>query len=419
VQGNAMSLEQAVAQAVDKNPRLLRQYARFQAALNDAEAADGSFLPQIGLRAGIGYEDTHFKTGNLINYDTDHRKEAALTISQLLFNGMRSFAESDRLGHEAEAERLSLLSMSEDLALDVTDAYVRLEQANQLLLLAEQNLQEHQKIYDDTKEKVEKGLASRSDLAQITSRFSSSQSALLTTRRELFDVQTRLVSLVGKLPAITVSPVIDSKLFPDSLDKALNLAYKNHPQIQSAQADIEAVKQELKSANSDFFPELTLDGEIYQNDNVGGFSGNDDGSRLMLNMRYNLFNGFRSTNSAKASGWRLREAHAIKDQALLQVAEQTRLYWNAVLLLKQQEEVLQVNVDAAVATDDGYRKLFDIGRRTLLDVLDAKIEVYLARQNYVRSNYDRVLSEYRLANALGLLMYALRIDYPAQWTGEP
>jgi adhesin transport system outer membrane protein len=293
--------------------------------------------------------------------------------------------------------------------------YSALEQANQHIFLAERNLQEHQKIYDEIKGKVEKGVSSKADLAQITSRFSSSQSALLIARRELFDLQAQFFSVVGREPGQLVAPVIDRKLLPATLDDALVLARSNHPQIQSAQADVNAVQQELRAANSGYYPTISLDAEVYHNDNYGGFDGHDNGSRVMLNMRYNLFNGFKTTNKAKASGWRYREAHAIKDQAIIRNVENAKMAWNAAQYLKQQEEVLKVNVDAAVATDDGYRKQFNIGRRTLLDVLDAKIEVYLARRNYLNTRYDRLLSEYRLANAMGILMYALRIDYPEQW----
>ena len=413
--GFALSLEQAVANAVDTNPRILRQYSRYKAALRDSDAAEGNYYPSVDLKAGIGREDVDYKTGNKLDYSTNDRQTASLTVSQMLFAGFKNVAEASRLDHEAEAERYLLISDSENLALEVCEVYVALEQATQLVLLAERNLQEHQKILDEIQIKVNKGLSSKADLAQVVSRYSSSQSALLVARRKLFDLQAQFYTVVGINGQNLVAPVIDRDLLPGSLEQVVSIAQKSHPEIQSALEDVEAVNEEFRASKADFWPTITLDAEIYDNENIGGFDGDDSGSSIGLNLRYNLFNGLRTTNSSKASGWRYQEAHAIKDQASLKVIEQAKLSWNAAMLLKQQEEILKVNVDAAIATDDGYRKQFEIGRRTLLDVLDAKIEVYRARQNYLSTRYDRLLSEYRLANAMGVLMYALRIDYPEQW----
>ncbi len=414
----AGSLEQAVANAIDTNPRVMRQYARFRAAVEDSDAAEGVYWPSVELRAGYGREDIDYKTGNELDYSTDEKTTRSLTVSQLLFNGMTNIADAHRLDHEAESERLLLIGEAENLALEVSEIYIELDKANQFILLAERNLQEHKTIYDEIAQRVKRGVSSNSDLAQVTSRYSSSQSALLIARRNLFDLQTQFQTLTGVKPHNLVTPVIDQSLLPASLDQVIELLQKNHPELRSAVEDIAAVNDEIKASRGGYWPTLSLDAEIYDNDNIGGFDGEDSGSRIMLNMRYNLFNGFTTTNRSQASGWRYEEAHAIKDQAGLKLLEQAKLAWTASQLLMQQEDVLQVNVDSAVITDDGYRKQFKIGRRTLLDVLDAKIEVYRARQNFLNTRYDRVVAQYRLANAMGILLYALRIDYPEQWKNE-
>lgn len=414
----SLTLEQSVAYAIDNNPKIMRQYSRFQAALRDSDVAAADYYPQVFASAGVGYEDIEYKTGNLIDHYTKDREEGRITVSQLLFNGFKTSSEVARLSDEAESERLLLISEAEDLALSVTEAYIQLDQSEQMVLLAERNLQEHEKIALDVQKKVNKGVSSRADLAQISSRLSSSQSALLNARRQFIDLQTQFYRIVGFQPSNLKTPVIDNKLFPEGLDEALKQALKQHPQLKAAAADINAVNHEIKASNSGFYPKISIDADLYHNDNISGFDGHDNGSKIMLNMRYELFSGFRTVNRSKASHWRYEEANAIKDEATRQVVETTKLSWNAANFLRQQEEVLKANVDSAVLTDDGYRKQFDLGRRSLLDVLDAKVEVYLARKNYLTVQYDRRMAEFRLANALGILTYALRIDYPEQWKTE-
>lgn len=415
----AVSLEQSVASAIDSNPRIMRQYAKFRAAASDSDAAEGVYWPSLDVKAGYGYEDIQYKTGNELDYFTKEKTVRAITVSQLLFNGMGNVAEAARLDHEAEAERLLLIGDAENLALEVTEQYIALSQAKQFVLLAERNLQQHQQIYDEIQKRVNKGVSSQSDMAQVTSRLSSSQSALLVTRRNFIDLKTRFTLLVSLQPRQLITPKIDEKLIPSNLEEVIQLSQKNNPEIRSALQDIQAMQQENRASKSGYWPTLTIDAELYDNDNIGGVDGEDSGSNIMLNMRYNLFNGMTTTNKAKASGWRYEEAYAIKDQAGLKVIEQARLAWTAMQLLRQQELILQTNVDAAILTDSGYSKQFEIGRRTLLDVLDAKIEVYRARQNYLNTRYDRFISEFRLLNAMGLLLYSLRVDVPEQWKAQP
>ncbi|MBJ6954607.1 TolC family protein, partial [Vibrio cholerae] len=80
--------------------------------------------------------------------------------------------------------------------------------------------------------------------------------------------------------------------------------------------------------------------------------------------------------------------------------------------------LLQQCVYAAIIAGLGYTQRFTVGRRSLLDVLDAKVEVFFARRNYMNAQYDHTLAAYRLFNAMGMLSYALRVEHPEEWQGE-
>jgi adhesin transport system outer membrane protein len=56
-----------------------------------------------------------------------------------------------------------------------------------------------------------------------------------------------------------------------------------------------------------------------------------------------------------------------------------------------------------------------LGKRSLLDVLDSKVELFLARKNYINAMFDERKSSYRLINATGKLIAALRVDTPKAW----
>ncbi len=417
---NAISLEQSVAFAIDYSPEVLAQYSRYQSVIRDGDAAGGDRLPQVNLYAAAGVEETRYNNGNYIDPDDRrlNRTEMGVRVSQLLFDGFGTSANVKRLGFEAEAERLTLISRAENVSLDVTRTYLELLEAETLLQLANRNVLEHQEIYKDVLDKKGQGLASNSDLAQISARVATAQSSQIAAQNNLFDLKTQFLRQVGKPGSDLVFPKFDSALLPSTLDIAIQQAVENHPEIKAAMVDMDAARQEIRREKGDYFPEVKIELHANKNRNVGNVIGPDEDMRAMLTLDYDLFNGFSTDARVESSAWRLEEARAIRVRTEREVREGTELAWNAYSMLEQQIRLLEQNVDAAKIAELGYIQQFNVGRRSLLDVLDAKVEVFLARQNYVRSKYDRTFAAYRLLNAMGVLTYALRVEHPEEWQKE-
>ncbi|GAD03535.1 TolC family outer membrane protein [Agarivorans albus] len=413
----ALSLEQSVAYAIDYSPDIAGQYARFQSVLRDVDGAQADYLPQLNVYAAAGYEDTYYNSGVQIPSDERNmnRTEVGIKASQLLFDGLKTNANISRLSFEAESERLLLLSDAENVALDVIRVYLNTLKAQTVLELSERNVVEHEEIYDDILERTQKGLSSNSDLAQISARVATSKSSMIAATNNLYDLRTQYTRLVGKTPDNLVKPQFDYQLIPPNKEIAIQQGIDAHPEIQSAMADIEAAHQETRREKGNYYPEFNIEAVANRNENVGGLRGPDRDARIMLTMSYDIFSGGRTIANTEAAAWRSEQARNTRIRAQREVVEGTTLAWHAYELLAQQKQLLQVNVDAAKAAELGYIEQFNVGRRSLLDVLDAKVEVFLARKNYIETDYEHTLAAYRILNAMGRLTYALRVEYPEQW----
>ncbi|KOO12220.1 agglutination protein, partial [Vibrio xuii] len=112
-------------------------YNEFQSAVKENSAAGGAYLPSLDLDAGIGYEgiDPADSTGR---QDTDlTRKEATLSLNQLLWDGSATLNDMDRTAADAESVRQQLISDASDLALKVTSVYLEAVKATVVLALSE------------------------------------------------------------------------------------------------------------------------------------------------------------------------------------------------------------------------------------------------------------------------------------------
>ncbi|MEE2729419.1 MAG: TolC family outer membrane protein [Pseudomonadota bacterium] len=415
----AITLEQALVSALDHSPEIHQQYARFQAVLQDREEVTANYYPQVKLQAGIGPEHTEYRSGQLVDEDMT-RDEIGLRISQLLFNGFSTSANAKRLSYEAEAERYQLLASAENLALQVCETYINTRTAENLVELAQRHVADHESILEDVRRLTRTGHANDTDIAQTSARLANARASLVAAQNNLRDSRAQFVRVVGGEPGQLVSPVPDQQLLPADLEMALSWAKDNHPQLQSALADIDAAKQQVRASKSGYLPRISLEGYANQNHDIGGLEGPEEDYRVMLVLEYDLFNGGRDKARAKASNWRYNESLQVRRNAEEQLAEGTRFAWNAMESLQTQVNLLQSSVDASTLAESGYITQFKLGKRSLLDMLNAKVEVFTARRTYINTAKDYTLSQYRLLNATGRLGYSLRVVYPQQWQeGQP
>lgn len=410
----AQSLEEALATAIDNNPILHERYARYRSVLEQQGEVSSEYLPQVSLRAAVGPERTKYSSGQAVDEDLV-RDELGLRISQLLFNGFETTANSDRLNYEASSERLQLIAEAEDLTLKVCEAYLNTRKAEVFIDLTEQHVRAHIEILEDVKRLTQSGFANEADIAQVSSRLANARSSLVAAKNNYQDSAAVFLRLIGRPPADLVDPVADTSLLPTSIDEAIRWAKEAHPQLKAAQSDIKAAKEEVRASQSGYYPRVSLEGYADKGHDIGGFEGRDEDYRLMLVLEYDLYNGGRDSSRSKSSNWRYNEALSVRDTTELDLAEGTRLSWNAYHSLIAQESLLRQSVDASTLAETAYITQYKLGKRSLLDVLNAKVEVFLARKNYLEAKYDQDQAAFRLLNSTGRLTYALRVSYPDEW----
>ncbi|MBU2871317.1 TolC family outer membrane protein [Colwellia sp. E2M01] len=410
----ALTLEQSIAQAMMNNPQLIQKYAHFEAKYKDKRAAFSDYLPQVSLYAATGYEK--ITNNNGLSYDSElNRRELGLRVTQSLFSGFETVDEVARLDYEIKADQQALISAAENLSLEIAQVYIDLFQTQGVIELSEQNVKEHQEILTNIQKRENKGLSSAADVAQVQSRLATAQSSLLAAKNNSFDLKAQYFDLVGEYPIDLHNPQADSNYLPSSLNIAIDRAKENHPEIKASIFDVQAAEKQMDRDKSGFWPKVDLELDINSNDNIGGFEGPDDDGRIMLTMSYDIYSGGRTKAKTEASAWRKEEAKAIRDNTYRQVIEGTTLAWNAYHFVGEQKGFYRQNVDFATQTEKGYMQQFVLGRRSLLDVLDSKIELFNARKNYLKASFDEKKARYRLINATGKLIEELRVDTPDAW----
>jgi outer membrane protein, adhesin transport system len=434
----AQTLEQAVAHTLDTNPELRIAFNRFKAREEQVNQAYAGYMPTVDVSGGYGWEQTDSvstrRKAGQGDVDSDgkidlERGELGVSIKQMLFDGFYTSSEVDRFSYEASSDQWALFAAAEDIALEVSKVYLNFIHTEQVLTLAEKNLQSHKDIYDQIKQRTDSGLGSIADLSQISGRLARANANVISAKNNMFDAKAQFIRIAAAEPENLIMPVPDADMLPADMGLSLKMAQDNHPILKSAASDIGAAKYERESAQANYYPKVTLElnggwnnntnGEdgysFINNQNVNGYT-ND--LAAMVRVKYNLFAGGKDLAREKETAYKINEAKEIRERAHRQVVEGVNLAWNAYELLAPQKQYIRDHVVAAKETQVAYSQQFNLGQRTLLDLLDTENELFEARKDYLQAEYDETVAQYRVLNATGQLLESLRVTRPSVWQGE-
>ncbi|AEY02306.1 type I secretion outer membrane protein, TolC [Oceanimonas sp. GK1] len=415
---HGQTLEEAVTQTLMTHPKVKEAFHLYQSRQYDQDEAFAGYLPKLDANAGIGYEYTDspgVRDGDLRADKTLTRKEAGLSLRQMLFDGFKTPSNVHRTRAEADAQRYMLLSDAENIALRVAEVYLDVLRQDEIVELSRRNLETHEQILSDIQRRTNSGVGSTADLNQINGRVARAYSNMTAAENNLRDAQSQFMSLVNDMPGDLRQPQPDANYVPPTLEDALVMAQENHPTLMSASFDVEAAHQQHRDAKSGFYPTVNLELDSNWNDDIDGVRGHNNDFTAMVRMRYNLFNGGADLARSRSTSALEMQAKDIHMNAHRQVEEGMRLAWAAYESLGRQKDFLRRHVESSFDTVDAYKKQFSLGNRTLLDVLNTENELFEARRSYINAEYDQLLAEYRIMNASGRLLEALRFTQPDQW----
>lgn len=398
-------LQSVVQKAISTNPEVNAAWERLSAAENDIGVARGNYLPSIDVSAGVGREAQDGDGRG--SYDTDY---AELTLTQMLFDGFATRSEVERLDRSKLVTYYELIGASENTALEATEAYLDVARHRELVRLAQENYAKHQEVYRQIEERTLSGAGRGVDLEQISGRLALAESNLMTEATNLHDVTARYMRIVGDLPAqnLMPAPTLGEEL-PADVTEAVNLAFEGNPDFHAAIENINVQRAEQGGARAAFMPRLEIQGRTGTNNQDDAIAGRRDETSIQLVATMNLYNGGSDLAAFRASSDRIEEAVDQRELACTNVRQTTQIAYNDARRLREQLNYLNQHRLSIDRVRGAYQQQFDIGQRTLLDVLDSENEYFEASRAYTNAQYDVTLADARTLAATGQLMQSLEI----------
>ena len=398
----------AAQKAIETNPEVAAKFNAFRASIDEVDVASGALRPRVDLSGDVG------RTQDVINGrnpDTQslNRAGIALSINQLLWDGMATTNEVKRLGHAKMSRYFDFVDATEQTALEAARAFHDVERYRKLVRLAEDNYVQHKYALDQIQSRVKAGVGRGVDLEQSGARLALAESNLVTEKANLHDVSERYRRIVGEAPPASPAGGSNSlaKPLPASASSALEATVMNSPAIAAAIENLRATRAQAESRKGAYQPrvEARLRGGVGKN-----FDGIEDQKRdvtAQVVLNWNLYNGGSDDARQRQSANLLNQAADLRDKACRDVRQTVAIAYNDVGKLTEQLGYLDRNVIAIEKARDAYRQQFDIGQRSLLDLLNAENELYTAKRAYAIAAADLDIATARSHAGMGTLVAAL------------
>ncbi|MDR2839602.1 MAG: TolC family outer membrane protein, partial [Azonexus sp.] len=413
------TLKEAVQRAVLQSPEVTNRWHVYKAANEEIGVARGGYFPSLDLSAGVGRE--HLKVNPTPAQDYT-RSGARLTLTQMLFDGLATPNEVSRLNKALLVRYYELLDASENTALAAAQAYLDVLRYRELVRLAEENYVQHKTTHDQVQQRVQSGVGRRVDVEQAGSRLALAEINLTTEVANLHDVSARYQRLIGALPpAAVVVPDDLSSLLPASSNAALSGFYRSNPTLLAAVENVEAAQYDISVRRAAYMPRVDLrawtdNSQHYMGD--PGYRGYN-GAEIVLN--WNLFRGGSDRARERQYMENRNTALDLREKACRDSRQTLLIAYNDVSNLRQRKAQLDIQVPLLERTLVAYRDQFNIGQRSLLDLLDTVNELLSARRNAVNNNADLSLAYLRTYAGMGTLLQALglqRLDTEEPESGD-
>lgn len=402
------TLEKIIEKAVSENPEVQASFHAYKASEFDESAAKGRYLPN--LTVDQTFRNQERLTPNVNNTYTPNQ-QSTLTLRQMIFDGLATPSEVGRLDHVAKSRFYELQGQMQSVALDTATAYFDLLRYRRLVSYAQDNFVVHKQIFDKIKSRVDAGVGKKVDLEQATGRLALAEANLLTETTNLYDVSARFQRLVGELPPDTVNEVmLTGEGMEGSADQVLDTAYKQNPNILAAIENIIAVEKSVTGRKAPFMPRLDLQGRKIIDVNGASKNSTLAADTLEVTASWNIFNGFTDKSNLDSAVETLNRSHDLRDKACIDTRQLVAIAYNNIKQLNEQVAYRKQHQDSIENARLAYRKQYDIGQRTLLDLLDTENEYFQSRRNFTNAEMDLSTAYARTYAGQGLLLKKLGVS---------
>lgn len=410
----AENITDALSDAYNTNPDLAAQRAVLRQSDERVSQALANWRPSIVISGEGGL--SRYKTSQISTRQNLRPRFAEVTLTQPLFRGLRTLAETRATEAEVQAARAQLQQREQDVLLAAITVYMDVIRDEAVVKLQQSNVNVLDQQLTATNARFRVGELTRTDVAQAEARLAGSRADLTRAQADLAISRAAYQRVIGHPPGNLVEPKMLGTV-PKTEEETILLAGEKNPSVRSAMFRVDAAGHRVDLAFGVLLPTVNLHASASRayDQNVRGdrFERYELLAQVTIPLYQNGAEYSRVREAKQFWGQRRLELDSARRAAIETATRAWRNY--QAELARIQSITTQIN-SASIALE-GVRQEAQVGSRTILDVLNAEQELLNAKVSLVRTQHDASIAYYQVQSAVGLLQARI-LSLPVQYYDE-
>jgi outer membrane protein len=398
----AESLNEALGSTYRYNPRLDAERARLRATDEDVARAMSGYRPVITGNADVNFQNTNVRP-DTITEGHAYPKGYSIDLVQPIFSGLQTYNAVNESEANVRAGRETLRTVEQEVFLEAVTAFMDVVRDQAVVRLRENNVNVLSRELKATQDRFSVGEVTRTDVAQAQARRAGAVSDLDFARANLKTSRATYERVVGHAPSELMEPSGYERLLPKSQQEAVAIGTHENPAVVGSLFREQSARYTVDRIRGELLPQVQLEASYSDRFDTSRFLDEGETTTVTGRLSVPIYEG----GEVYARVRQAKHVHVSRLQEIEQARSETEATivasWSQVLAARAQLQSDQAQVQANTTALAGVREEERVGQRTLLDVLNAELELLDSQVRLVTTRRNIVVASYTLLSSIGHL----------------
>lgn len=395
----AQTFEEALAGSYTTSPNLLAERARLRSTDEALPQALANWRPTVSVSGSAGRARVN-ETG-LVKPQNFNPVTASAQVTQPLYRGGRTEAQTEQAKAQIQAERARLAAQEQSSLLDAATAYLNLLRDQATLDLDISNEQVLRTQLEATRDRFRVGEVTRTDVSQAEASLAGAVAARIQAEGTVNSARATFIRTTGITPTnLATPPSFDDKL-PKTLEEAQTAAATDNPNVIAAQFDENASRNQIDLTAGQLLPQVNLVASYSWNARSQFNLPHIDQAEVVAQVSMPLYEAGATYSAIRQAKQQANFYRVTIDTQRRSSIEQATTAYQNLTSARAQLSSLKTQIQANTIALEGTRQEANVGSRTVLDVLNAEQTLLNSQVNLVQAQRDDLVAGYNLLTSVG------------------
>ncbi len=401
---SSQTLYDTLSKAYNTSPLLKSNRFKLEAINEELAKALSKNRPLVSFHGSVGSDQT--TTVNTIGVESkknNNPKSVTLEIQQNLYDFGKTRSAINIADNTIFAQRADLKNQEQEVLLEASVIYLFLLASTEINKLAKNNLSLLQKHYQATSDKFNLGEATSTDLSLAKARYLRARSDEIKSRGDIEKERSKYFSLIGvEAPKKLLFPemVID---IPNNLKDITKETLQGNPKIIASGFRKKLSFSKISSAASELLPSLDLNLSAQNAWAPNTFFDEYENYKMELNFKIPLYTGGHNYSDVRQKKKEAMQNSKTLDYNIKNAIKEVEILWIDLSSLNAQIISINSAIKANEMAVEGVKKEYEVGSRTLLDVLDTEQDLLEEKVEAIKVKREKFITIFKLIASMGKL----------------